>query len=227
MNLKIPRKNDSEFLFYIWKIIDLPEISFQDLLYTISFDLFLMSPEKTRNFIQTAIKNEKLIKDSKNMLTLSPVFQKKLNKWQKIRKQEILKKISQSRNQKRTVKSLSEDKATDFNTLINAFSDKATLNRAVTVSDASINLIKFDENEGMILANISGSKDEPYKIKIDTNQNILEHDCHDFVQRRALNKKFCKHLVKLFLVLKSKNEKVSISFLKKISKNINNWEFTE
>jgi uncharacterized Zn finger protein len=227
MNLKIPRENKSEFLLYTWKIIDLPEITFQDLLYTISFELFLMTPEKTVNFIKKALKNNYLTKDSENNLKLSPSFQKKLDDWQEKRRQSILTKISQSKKQEETIKSLNKAKTTDFNTLIKAFTDKDTLNRAVTVSDASINILKLDENEGIIEAKISGSQEEPYTVKIDTTQQLLKHNCGDYIKRRAANKKFCKHLVKLFLMIKSKNENNAIYFLKKISENINNWEFLE
>jgi uncharacterized Zn finger protein len=227
MDLKIPRENESELLLYIWKIIDLPEITFRDLLYTISFELFLMTPEKTVTFIQKALKTNYLVRDSENNLRLSSEFQKKLDSWQQKRRQSILRNISQSKKQEETIKSLKKNKTTDFNTLIKAFTDKDTLNRAVTVTDASIKILNLDENKGIIEAKISGSKDEPYTIKIDANQQFLKHNCGDYVKKRAANKKFCKHLVKLFLMIKSRDENSTIYFLKKISENINNWEFIE
>jgi len=45
MNFAIPRKSETDFLLYIWKIIDLPMISKNDLIYEISFKLFFDSPE--------------------------------------------------------------------------------------------------------------------------------------------------------------------------------------
>ncbi|MEJ2252139.1 MAG: hypothetical protein P8Y97_21065 [Candidatus Lokiarchaeota archaeon] len=52
MNFNPPKKSATELLLYIWKIIDLPEISFEDLVYRISFDLYIVPPEKARKFIE-------------------------------------------------------------------------------------------------------------------------------------------------------------------------------
>ena len=65
----------------------------------------------------------------------------------------------------------------------------------------------------------------PYIIEISTIEKVLKHDCHDFEAKRAQNKKFCKHLAKLFLVLKDKDEIVATTFLENITKDINKWEF--
>jgi len=83
MNFKIPRKNPSEMLLYIWKIIDLPNISMNDLLYTISFELFLLTPNKAQEFVQTSIKNNLLEIDGKNTLSLSEPLKKTLKNCKK------------------------------------------------------------------------------------------------------------------------------------------------
>ena len=57
------------------------------------------------------------------------------------------------------------------------------------------------------------------------NEKILKHDCHDFQTKRAQNKKFCKHLAKLFLLLKEKDEKRATLFLENITKDVNKWDF--
>jgi len=64
MNFAFPRNNNSEMLLYIWKIIDLPSISFDDLFYQISFDLYLLSPDKAINFINTCIDKKLIIKEN-------------------------------------------------------------------------------------------------------------------------------------------------------------------
>ena len=71
MNFAIPRNDVSEFILYIWKIIDIPYISISDLLYRVSFDLFLLCPEKAIEFINTAIENKLLLKDANNIISLS------------------------------------------------------------------------------------------------------------------------------------------------------------
>jgi len=46
---------------YIWKIIELPYVSLIDLIYKISFELFLFSPEEAKKFIDKAIHKGYLI----------------------------------------------------------------------------------------------------------------------------------------------------------------------
>ena len=55
MNFAIPRNNTSEMLLYIWKIIDLPYILYDDLVFRISFDLYLDPPEKAKIFINKIV----------------------------------------------------------------------------------------------------------------------------------------------------------------------------
>ena len=93
-------------------------------------------------------------------------------------------------------------KSTNFSVLINAFVDKGTLNRSVSVSDTAFEILKFDRSKGIIKSKVKGSKEETYIIEIDIDAKILRHTCHDFESRRADMKKFCKHIAKLFLLLK-------------------------
>ncbi|MEJ2280059.1 MAG: DUF2240 family protein, partial [Candidatus Lokiarchaeota archaeon] len=67
MNFKPPKKSATELLLYIWKIIDLPEISFEDLVYRISFDLYIVPPEKARKFIERAISSKLIDKNGENL----------------------------------------------------------------------------------------------------------------------------------------------------------------
>ncbi|MEJ2280058.1 MAG: hypothetical protein P8Y70_20265, partial [Candidatus Lokiarchaeota archaeon] len=112
-----------------------------------------------------------------------------------------------------------------FNALFNAFSDKGTIARSLSVSENDFDFETLDLSKGIIKGTISGSKDVPYFLEINSQTKLIIHNCHDFKSRRALNKKFCKHLAKLFLILKEKNENESISLLEKISEKINMWEF--
>lgn len=227
MNLAIPNKDVSEFLLYIWKIIDLPKVSINDLLYKISFEFFLLPPEKALNFIQNSIKNNLLKKDVNETIALSPNLNKKCENWQQQRKNIISKKININKKKPSYEKSVKEEKGSNFNTLLKAFLDKGTINRAATVSNSAFNLKEFDLNKGIIKAEVTGTKEDLYFIEINTKKKILTHNCHDFHTKRSEKKKFCKHLVKLFLLLKEKNEVYTSSFLKSISDNINEWEFTD
>ncbi|MFX1256425.1 MAG: hypothetical protein ACFFAN_01055 [Promethearchaeota archaeon] len=225
MNFSIPRNNASELLLYIWKIIDLPSISFNDLLYKISFDLFIFSPQKATEFIDQSIKNNLLKKDTKDNLSLSENLKKKLQKWQINRKSTILTKFNLSDKKVAITEEIEKDKSSNFNALLKAFLDRGTLNRAAAVKESDFNIIKFDAEKGIIKTEVIGSKEETYYIDINLNNKILKHNCHDFQTRRAANKKFCKHIARLFLLLKERNEESAAIFLNKIGVNINEWEF--
>ncbi|MEJ2295173.1 MAG: hypothetical protein P8Y23_10435, partial [Candidatus Lokiarchaeota archaeon] len=113
-----------------------------------------------------------------------------------------------------------------FNKLLKKIIDSAALNRAVIVSDDAIDIIKVDKAKGVLEAIIKGTKEESYIVNINLEKRILLHNCHDFETRRAKIKYFCKHLIKLFLILKKENPELAIYFLEKIIKQINNWEFS-
>ncbi|MFW9945522.1 MAG: hypothetical protein ACFFDX_01715 [Candidatus Odinarchaeota archaeon] len=227
MSFSIPRQKISEMVLYIWKIINFPKIPYENLLFKISFDLFLYSPVEAKIFIENAIKNKFLIQDDNKNLRLSENLNSKLQAWQSNRKDEILRKMASYQKQSELKNTLEQKNKDEFNTLLKSFADKPTLNRAVGVSESAFSLKKVDLNEGLILGNVVGSKEEPYLLKIDLNEKELKHNCHDFQTRRAKEKKFCKHLIRLFLLLKEKDQKIAITFLKKINDNIEKWEFSD
>ena len=226
MNLAIPRENLPEMLLYIWKIIDLPFISLNDLSYKISFELFLLSPEKARDFILKSIESKFLINDKDDNLTLSQELIKKLKYWQKKEKDEISRKMSFNKRGE-SVQILNENSKSKFTVLLNAFSDKGTLNRAATVSSSAFNIFEIDFDKGIIKANVVGTKEDSYYIELNVNNKSLRHNCDDFQNKRAENKKFCKHLVKIFLILKEKNEELSTNILNEIAKNVSDWVFSD
>lgn len=226
MNFAIPRKDETDFLIYIWKIIDLPKISRNDLIYKISFELFLETPEKTTTFIDSSIENKFLVIDENDNLSLSHNLEKNLTTWKVKRKKAILNKIIRRKkesgmNNNETIKEDSK-----YNTLLKAFLDKGTINRAVLLSEDKFNIKEFDYDNGVIKVDVVGIKEASYNIKINTKNKTIIHDCHDFQERRANDKKFCKHLAKLFLILKEKNETTSMKFLKEIAENINTYKFS-
>jgi len=227
MNLKIPKKNPEELIIYIWKIIDLPKISKKDLLYNISFKFFLISPSSTLKLIEKSIQKGYLTQNPDKTISLSDQLSRRLNSWQQSRKNKIKKQEQLREKQASDLKKLTQSKSSDFTTLLKAFSDKATRGRAVTVSDGSFNFVNLDLEEGKVEAEVAGSKKEPYVIGIDSDKKVLKHDCHDFRERRAPDKKFCKHLVKLFFLLnEQKGEHITGELLNKIADSINEWEFT-
>jgi len=210
---------------YIWKIIELPYISLNDLIYKISFELFLFSPEEAKEFIDKAVHKGYLIVGTDNKLNLSDALALELNSWHKDRRVEILENINKSTNIAHLTDNFKKNDSNKFNILLKAFLDKGTINRAVLVSDSAITINTFDPHGKIVKAEVKGSQKIPYTIEISTNEKVLKHDCHDFQTKRAPNKKFCKHLAKLFLVLKEKDEKGATLFLENITKDINKWDF--
>lgn len=217
MKFTIPYNNDSELLLYIWKVIDLPNISMNELLYKISFELFLLSPEEALEYLQRWIKSNFLEKDDNNNLQLPQNSYKKLKNWQLKRKEIIISKLN-------LIDDFEAEKSANFSTLLKSFLDMGTINRAATISNDAFKIDIFDFKKGLIKAQVAGSKEKSYNIEIDTKNKILNHNCHDFKTQRAENKKFCKHLARLFLLLKEKSD--CIKFLNDIAENINEWDFS-
>ena len=225
MNFAIPRKSETEFLLYIWKIIGLPMISKNDLIYEISFKLFFDSPEKANLFVDKSIKNNNLVKDDIENLSLSQNLKKNLQSWQIKRKRAILNKVI-NRNDEISMNNnqILEDDS-NYNALLKAFLDKGTINRAAILSDDNFNINEFDYKNGIIKVEFVGINESSYNIEINTKNKTLVHNCQDFQERRAADKKFCKHLAKLFLMLKDKDSVSALKFLREIAENINDYKF--
>jgi hypothetical protein len=225
MNFSIPRNSNSEMILYIWKIIELPYITLNELTYKLSFDLFLFSPKDAKAFINKAIHSGFLTINNDNKLSLSEDLSLELEQWHKKRKVEIKKKVNNSAKATQYTKNFTKNGSNKFNILLKAFLDAGTINRAVLVSDSAIVINTFDLHPRVIKAEVKGSQKTPYIIEISTNEKVLKHDCHDFQTKRAQNKKFCKHIAKLFLLVKEKDEKEATIFLETITKDINKWDF--
>ena len=223
MNFSIPRDKESELLLYIWKVMDLPYLSEEELLYALSFDLFLVPPEKAQALMKKSLNNHLLKKDKNSLISLSDDLENKLNEWNDRREAEIKRNLSEKKNLTKKKETAIKSK---FGPILKAMADKGSINRAVAINNDAVNLLDIDFDIGQIKAEISGTKEKPYKIEIDSKKKILIHDCHDFVTRKSKEKKFCKHLIKLFLKLKETDEESALDFLEKMTQEINKWEFS-
>ncbi|MFX1376876.1 MAG: hypothetical protein ACFFA0_13810 [Promethearchaeota archaeon] len=226
MNLAIPRENNTELLFYLWKIIDLPYIPLNNLLYKISYELFLLPPDKAENFVKTCLDKKLLIENNNGKLSLSSSLNKRFLIWQRKRKNEILQKRKTSENIIQLTNDIEKDETSSFSVLIKSFVEKGTLNRAANILDTAFEIEYLDTSKGVVKSTVLGSREEPYYIEIDINNKYLKHNCHDFETRRSKNKQFCKHILKFFLLLRERNDKPAEFFLKKIVNDIDQWEFS-
>ena len=226
MDLTIPRKNLSDMVLYIWKIIGLSSISSNDLLYRLSFELFLYDPKEAKKFVETAISQKYLIFDSDN-LKLSEELNQELMLWQIKRKEEISERLTSSKR----IKDLRVENgdliknSNQFKNLFKILVDEATSGRSASILHSDINLLRFDNKTGILKATVKGSQENNYNIEINVKLKTLKHDCHDFQAKKSKSKKFCKHLARLFLLLKEQDETSATYFLKEIGDNINDWEF--
>jgi len=222
VNFAIPRGNTSEMVLHIWKIIELPSIQQDDFLHIISFELFLFSPKEAMEFINVAIHDGYLILEGDERIKLSKSLALELNKWHEKRKMQISEKIKDVNEFSNGSKNKDVNK---FKILLKALLDKGTINRAVAESDSAYKFRIIDPEQKIIQAKVQGSQKIPYNIEINISEKVIKHNCLDFQTKRAENKKFCKHLAKLFLLLKIKNADLALYFLESITKDINNWKF--
>jgi hypothetical protein len=222
VNFAIPRGNTSEMVLHIWKIIELPSIQQDDFMSIISFELFLFSPKEAKEFINVAIHEGYLIQEGDERIKLSESLNLELNKWHEKRKKQISEKLKDINDFKDESKSNDINK---FKILLKALLDKGTINRAVIESDSAYKFRFIDSGQKIIKAEVQGSQKIPYNIEINISEKEIKHNCLDFRNKRAENKKFCKHLAKLFLLLKIKNADLASYFLESITKDINNWNF--
>ncbi len=212
-------------VLHIWKIIELPSIQQDDFLHTISFELFLFSPKEAKEFINATIHEGYLILEGDERIKLSESLALELNKWHEKRKTYISEKIKNV-NDFNEVSNESKNKDINkFKILLKALLDKGTINRAVAESDSAYKFRSIDLEQKIIKAEVQGSQKIPYNIDISVREKVIKHNCLDFQTKRAPNKKFCKHLAKLFLLLKIKNADLASYFLESITKDINNWNF--
>ena len=116
------------------------------------------------------------------------------------------------------------DNQFDFEEILKKLSDMSTLNRAKSISDSCIRILKIDKGTGKIEAEVQGNKLIPYKLNLDISQknlyNIIFHNCPDYLARRKPNNRFCKHIVKFFFNLKEQDSIFAIKLLKEINTKI-------
>ncbi len=226
MNFADPPINEPKLLLlYIWKIIDLPIISLKNLLFKISYDLFLLPPNKAFEFINSCIDDKLLFVTGKRDLILSKSLDTELEDWQKTRKNEIRQNVNSIKKIFQLKATIEKGKSTNFGGHLKSLVEKETLNRAARITNKAFNIKELDFDKGFIKATVSGSKEDPYVIEMDVNKKFIKHNCHDFEERRSKNKQFCKHLAKFFLMLRDSHKASTEQFLKTLSENLENWSF--
>lgn len=113
----------------------------------------------------------------------------------------------------------------DFNELILYFS-KLDYDRVPrTINDVKI--INLESQDNNITATFKGSETD-YHLSIDYKKKVIKHNCSDFILKRIKNKKFCKHLTKIFIDLLKHKDKMDVkNLLNLIYLSLDKWEFKE
>jgi hypothetical protein len=105
---------------------------------------------------------------------------------------------------------------TDFEEFIRAFMDVGRLVRAREIKDDELKIEK--ETSERIEAAV-----RDYHIIIDSENKAILHDCEDW-RKGLANKRFCKHIGKLFMSLKREE---ATRLLRKIYNERTEWQFGE
>ncbi len=112
----------------------------------------------------------------------------------------------------------------EFKEIIKSLTNKNSLNRAISISDNCVRINRIDKELGIIEAEIQGNKLVPYKLNFNISQKnlyeVIYHDCPDYLARKKLNNKFCKHIVKFFYVLGNQDYKFATYLLTELHSKI-------
>lgn len=98
--------------------------------------------------------------------------------------------------------------------LLSYFLGAERLKRAENIEDAEVSITKLSKN--YIEASI-----KDYHIVIDISKRVILHDCPDW-GRRIADKRLCKHVGKLMLMLKPDK---ALKIMNKIYSEKDSWDF--
>lgn len=98
--------------------------------------------------------------------------------------------------------------------LLSHLIDWKRIARARRINDKDIRFLKISEK--LIKARV-----RDYKVIIDVENKLISHDCADWT-RTSVEKNFCKHLAKIFLLLP---RQISVPLLKNIVSERDQWIF--
>ena len=102
---------------------------------------------------------------------------------------------------------------------------KHTIYKAATQKSDNYEIYKYDKINHIIRVIIYRKNKNPSFMQLNLSKNLITHNCREF-NINKVKKRFCKHLVKLFLLLKESNKEYSLFLLKKICNNIDRFNFS-
>jgi predicted amidophosphoribosyltransferase len=112
----------------------------------------------------------------------------------------------------------------EFDNLLLYFSDLDLHREKKKIDKVCIKSLSVSENK-QISSIIKGTKKE-YRLIIDFEKKILNHNCTDFLMDRKWKKRFCKHITKVFLQMKEDyGLDYSQNLLELIYQQLDKWIF--
>jgi hypothetical protein len=164
-------QNPLSLISYAFQALGKTQLSIQQLVFFISFDLRKLPPSKVKKIIQDL--------HAKGELEVSGeiVLQPKLIEFE----------INSS-----------HQTSSDLGGQLRLFVSSSRLSRAVGIDDQAIDFRRVSEVPLKIKATVHGSR--KYILELDEEQRQISHDCPDW-QRVSVLHRFCKHVAKLFLLL--------------------------
>jgi hypothetical protein len=166
-------------------------VSIKDLVFFLSFDLRQMSPSRAQNLIKKLHSSGHITIEA-DQVQLGPNIE-----------------IEPQQPTSTHVSNLGE--------LLKQFVSSPRLTRAVGMDDNALNFTHTTSPPIRIEAKVFGSQE--YRLIVDESSKRIEHNCPDW-RRVSVLQRFCKHVAKLFLLLKPED---SIRILESLREG--SWEF--
>lgn len=171
--ISIPR-NPLQLVAYAFRALAKDQVPLQQLIFFISFDLRQMPPSRVEKIIQD-LHSKGQVEIQNDIVTLSE---------EPNLKPEGISSISQ----------------TELGDLLRVFVSSSRLSRAVGMNDQVIDLKRVSQDPLKIEAIVHGS--QVYDLVLDESKKLISHNCPDW-QRVSVLHRFCKHVAKLFLLIKN------------------------
>ncbi|HDZ17715.1 hypothetical protein LCGC14_1004730 [marine sediment metagenome] len=104
----------------------------------------------------------------------------------------------------------------DFNELILYFSNLDFDKTPKIIYNVKVTHLEVQDD--VIIASFKGSLGD-YQLLIDYKNEVIKHNCNNFIHNRMKYKRFCKHLTRIFIDLKNQN------LLNSIYLRLDKWKF--
>lgn len=119
-----------------------------------------------------------------------------------------------------------EKEYNNFNELILYFSNLNIDRTRRKIEDVEIKELNISKENNIDACFRSSSVE--YQLLINFKGKSIKHNCYDFVNNKIYNKRFCKHITKVFIDIRDeKGDEFTASLLYQIYMNLDKWVFKD